>query len=342
MGKLVEIAAAAMLSCGMLIRSGSINESARTCDFVASTDAVDSYDEIVEQDWRLERYRSNPIVLYGHNSYSRTPIGKSIRTDVVTTATGRKQLECTIQFAKTASAEEIWQLVKDEVLRAVSVGFVPGEYRLEKRNGQDVYVCSNNELYEISVVPIPANPEALAKMRARARAEFDEKSGHEGHQETDMTLEQALARIAQLEADGKAKDADITTDRASLVAERSARAMAEGQIKEIASLVNQVEGETVPAAVKRELTSARTEAKAKQRALDESEVNALVGIKIQPFEKEALLELAEESPKAFAKHLANAKARPDLKLLGVVVPPDPKPKNQAAGPATQGKSESLI
>lgn len=142
----------------------SRNDATREATFVASTAAVDSYGEIVEQVWKLERYMANPVVLFGHQS-RELPIGRSTFVGV-----RGGQLECTVRFASPEAnpkAEQVWQLVKEDVLRAVSVGFMPGTIRWEKRNGEDVAVLSDNELHEISIVPIPANPEALAKMRAK-------------------------------------------------------------------------------------------------------------------------------------------------------------------------------
>lgn len=159
------------------IQIRGFDEKKRTADFVASTDAIDAYDEIVEQDWILDRFKSNPIILYAHDRWD-LPIGKGTRCEVVTDLKGTR-LECTIEFATAEmnpKAEQIFQLVKGDFLRAVSVGFRPMNVRYEKRNDKEVYVLSQNVLHEISVVTIPANPEALAKsdplaqMKARAKA----------------------------------------------------------------------------------------------------------------------------------------------------------------------------
>lgn len=137
----------------------------REASFVASTAAVDAHGEIVEQDWDLSRFRSNPVVLYAHQSRD-LPIGKCTRCEVVN---GR--LECTIKFASASAsplAAQVYELVKEGTLRAVSVGFIPGDARLETRAGRDVVVLSKNVLHEISIVPIPSNPEAIAMTRAKA------------------------------------------------------------------------------------------------------------------------------------------------------------------------------
>ena len=46
---------------GVTIRAK--DEETRSIEVTASSAALDSYDEIVEQDWDLTRYRANPIVL---------------------------------------------------------------------------------------------------------------------------------------------------------------------------------------------------------------------------------------------------------------------------------------
>jgi HK97 family phage prohead protease len=155
---------------GLVCRSlvvRAIREGDREVDVVASTDDVDSYGDVVEQTWNLDRYNANPVVLYNHSRYGDTlPIGTARNVGVSDGA-----LRATVRFASAEAnpqAERVWQLVREKVLRAVSVGFMPGDVRQEMRDGRDIYVLANNDLHEISVVPVPANPKALARMRARA------------------------------------------------------------------------------------------------------------------------------------------------------------------------------
>lgn len=135
----------------------------RALDVIASTDAVDSYGEIVAQQWQLERYAANPVVLYSHESHE-LPIG---RAENVRVEDG-KLLATLVLATGTERAEEVWSLVQQGMLRGVSVGFRPHTTRWEKRDGREVLVLDDNELLEISITPIPANPEALAQLRARA------------------------------------------------------------------------------------------------------------------------------------------------------------------------------
>jgi HK97 family phage prohead protease len=162
---------------GYDVRAGSINEAKRSVRVVASTTAIDSYSELVKQDWDLRRYRANPVVLYAHNAVGlcgpaedTLPIGYA--SDVAVVA-GR--LEATINFVSekaTPMAEMVWRGVLEGSLRAVSVGFRPGKTDTEYlADGSSVEVLSENDLFEISVVPLPANPEAVARSVERNKAQ---------------------------------------------------------------------------------------------------------------------------------------------------------------------------
>ncbi len=146
------------LHLGYSFEVRALKDEMRSVDVVASTGAVDSYNEIVSQDWDLRRYKANPIVLYGHNAYD-LPIGfaRDVRVE-------DGQLLATLHFVDEKAsprAEQVWQGIKQGSLRAVSVGFQPGTVSTTKVGDKDVIVLSNNNLLEISVVPLPANAEAV-------------------------------------------------------------------------------------------------------------------------------------------------------------------------------------
>jgi HK97 family phage prohead protease len=285
----------------------SIEKSKRTVDFIASTDTIDSYDDVVEQDWVLDRYKANPIVLYGHNSRDILPIGKATRVEVVE-SNGRKQLECTIQIASKEAnpiAEQVWNSLNEGTLRAVSVGFAPGDYRFEKRDGREVFVLSKNELHEISVVPIPANPDALAKMKAKAIAAAGNEpqpTAPTASTETNMLTEKEMnERIAKAEAEKSLADkqlADAQKDAASVKTELAAT---QGTVKALE--------------IDRDAHKARADLA--EASVIESEVGALVGVKILPAEKDTFVELRKSNPALFTKMVGQ---RPEMKLLTPVVP----------------------
>lgn len=271
-----------LVTRALLIRG--IDEQSRTADFVASTDAIDSYGDVVEQKWRLERYLANPVVLFAHNGRD-LPIGQCVD---VRLAPGGGELLCTIRFATAEAnplAENVWQSVRQKTLRAVSVGFLPHDVRYEKRGDRDVCVLSDNELYEISVTPIPANPEALARMRARALGAAQPHNAPPGAEDT-------------MPAPAPAPSTDDTTTKALEAAEQKT-----------AELELRLEGLTAQnAALVAERDAALARADVAEAAVVEHDVTALVGVKITAAEKDTFVKLARKDRSLFDELVAQRSA----------------------------------
>lgn len=126
---------------------------------VGSTGALDRHGETINpKGWVLDNFMLNPVILFGHDYYS-LPIGKAINVY----QTGDK-LKFDIQFAPSAMGIEVFNLLKEKYLNASSVGFLPIEWGKE---GQK-YTYMKQELLELSIVPVPANPEAVTYIRTNA------------------------------------------------------------------------------------------------------------------------------------------------------------------------------
>ena len=144
----------------------SIDEEKRQATFVISTDEIDRTYEIVEQSWQLENYKKNPIVLFGHDP-SKPGYVVGCATEIHSDKDGDKNITIgTVQFAEegtSSDADTVWKLVKQGILRTVSVGFIPHTFKASKdEDGSEITVLADNELLEFSIVPIPANPSAVA------------------------------------------------------------------------------------------------------------------------------------------------------------------------------------
>jgi HK97 family phage prohead protease len=152
------------------VRLRAVQKDAREAQFVFSTDSIDRHGDRVEQVWQLDNFYKDPVALWAHNS-RELPIGYAKDVGVVD-----GQLRGTIVFASVKAnprAEEVWNSIQEGTLRAVSVGFIPHSSRIEKEDDQEILVLSDNELVEISVVPVPANVDALMRMRQLALAVRD-------------------------------------------------------------------------------------------------------------------------------------------------------------------------
>lgn len=123
-----------------------------TFEFIISTEDVDRQGEIVMQDgWDLTHYKNNPIVLFAHDYYS-LPIGCADEVYVE-----NKKLIAKGRFASAEAnpiAQQCRKLYDEKILRTTSVGFIPRE--------MDGNKITKAELLEFSLVPVPANPNALS------------------------------------------------------------------------------------------------------------------------------------------------------------------------------------
>lgn len=135
--------------------------AARTYTFTISTGAVDrERDTISVEGWQLDNYRKNPVVLWAHD-YRQPPVGAA---ESVLARSGL--LIARMRFAPPDAypfAETVRALVDGGYLRATSVGFRPLTWVYnEERGGYDF---QTQELMEFSIVPVPANAEALIEAR---------------------------------------------------------------------------------------------------------------------------------------------------------------------------------
>lgn len=143
------------------------NKKNREAEFVISSEAVDSYDTVFKMDgWDLTRYQKNPIVAYGHRTWSDDPdmiLGTSeVRVE-------GNQLIGKVRFESAdvnPVAEKVWQKVQAGTLRMASVGANPIEWRMGiAADGENpgVLYFTRTELYEWSIVPLGSNPDALKR-----------------------------------------------------------------------------------------------------------------------------------------------------------------------------------
>lgn len=160
----------------------TVGDDDRTFDFVLSTNAVDSYGEVCDAgSWRLDRFEANPIALYQHDrgqgfslGAQPYPIGywSNVRVE-------GDQLLGTLNVSRaTEQAETVYKLLKEGTLRACSVGFMPGriEDEIDSKGRVVKTTLYDCELFECSVVMVPANPEAVALSRTKTIAELRARS----------------------------------------------------------------------------------------------------------------------------------------------------------------------
>lgn len=194
----------------------SIDTKARTIDFVASTETPDRYGDVIRvAGWQTDNYMKNPVFLWGHDS-SAPPIGRTI--SVRKEAGPRPALIQTVEFVPGSTdpfAEQIFNLYRDGFMKAVSVGFRALERPQPIRDAENERVTgfefTKQELLELSAVPIPANPEALARALSSGPVELVARAFSKS---ADADVVDLVKRIEKLEKD----TALLMKDRKSVIA----------------------------------------------------------------------------------------------------------------------------
>ena len=133
----------------------------RAITFVLSTDDVDRHGDIISADgWTLDSYRANPVLLWAHD-YRQPAIGRAAKM-----WTEPHRLLANMEFAPTEFAQEIASLYRTGFQWGVSVGFKPIRYeeRRDEKTGAFLGLrFLEQELLEVSAVPVPANRSALRR-----------------------------------------------------------------------------------------------------------------------------------------------------------------------------------
>src|SRR5690625_252278 len=159
---------------GALLRAA---EEGRVVAFRASTPALDRHgSRILPLGIRTEAFERNPVFLWGHDGYGR-PDPQAVIGRVICHRKSPQAFDIEVEFAPEAAnprAEQALRLVRAGFLNAVSIGLVPLRSHEERAGagtgGKSVLVYDEVELLEVSLVPIPSNPEALALVRELAAA----------------------------------------------------------------------------------------------------------------------------------------------------------------------------
>ena len=158
-------------------KAAEVNEERRRVSGYASTPDLDRQGERILPEafaYSLGTYLRNPVVTWSHEWWEM-PIGKTVQAEVRPDG-----LWVEIEIAKTAEGNKVWEGITQGLVRSLSVGF-DGRYtdewgyweqvaEAERKMGYDEYqshvdqgqrwVWTKVALWEIAVVPLPANANA--------------------------------------------------------------------------------------------------------------------------------------------------------------------------------------
>ena len=132
----------------------------RQYEFTASTADMDRDGEVIDvMGWDLKNFKKNPVIMYAHD-YRSLPIGKATKIGIKD-----GKLVNNVEFPPEGTyefADIVERLVNTGYLKTESVGFIPRKW--EDGDGGEKTprrTYTKQELLEISIVPVPSNPNAL-------------------------------------------------------------------------------------------------------------------------------------------------------------------------------------
>ena len=273
----------------------------------ASTNDMDRQGDVVPTNvWEagMENYLKNPVILAYHDHSE--PVGRMIEHRI-----DAKGLW--VKARISAAADDVFNLVKDGILTAFSIGFriVDAEYN----SAAEVFVVKELELHEISVVSVPANQNTIFslskafndaeefksfKMQFAPKSESAKGLESSTEAKSDINkewnimdpkeLETLLAATAQKAAEQTAKA--IADQTAKAAAEQAAKAQAEADLTaRIKSTISTVDtgAEKLLAEVEKRLA-----------ANEETHKSALAGLEAALKEKASEIEAITKSRMTFS------------------------------------------
>jgi HK97 family phage prohead protease/HK97 family phage major capsid protein len=297
---------------GELVVKSELPSASDTVDSItiegyASTNDIDRHGDVVPAVvWEkgMQNYLKNPVVLAYHKHDE--PVGRMVEHRI-------DDKGLWIKARISAAAEDVFNLVKDGVLTAFSIGFriMDAEYN----TAAEVFMVKELELHEISVVSVPANQNtifSLSKAFESAEEFKSFKMQFAASSDSAKGLEASSAANSNINKewnmDPKELEkllADAATKAAQTVIEAQEKAAQEKAAKEKADAEFEARVKAAVAAVTPTTTGAdRLLAEVEKRFADAEESNkkALEGLEASLKEKAAELEAVQKSRMQFQEN----------------------------------------
>jgi HK97 family phage prohead protease/HK97 family phage major capsid protein len=282
-----------------------------TIEGYASTVDVDRHGDVVPASvWEagMQNYLKNPVILAYHQHDE--PVGRMVEHKI--DAQG-----LWIKARISAAAEDVFNLVKDGVLTAFSIGFriVDAEYN----SAAELFIVKELELHEISVVSVPANQNtifSLSKAFDSAEEFKSFKMQFAPKSESAKGLESSTEAKGDINKEWNIMDPkeleQMLANAAAKAAEQTAKALVEAQAKAAAEAAAKAEAEAaLEAKVKSVISTVDTGAEkllaeVEKRLSESAEASktAIAGLEAALKEKAQELEAIQKSRMQFTDNKA--------------------------------------
>lgn len=142
------------------------NDNALYIEGFANKAVIDRGNELIPgEEWNIENYKKNNVVLYQHGKDTRIgtlPIGEVVK--LKTDSNGLKVKARIIDPGDNSDFKFIHKLIRNGILKTFSVGFNPKDSEVD---GEGVKILKGVELLEVSVVNIPMNQDSTFELATK-------------------------------------------------------------------------------------------------------------------------------------------------------------------------------
>lgn len=227
--------------------------------YANTTDVDRAGDVILGTAWAqgMQNYLKNPIFLAYHDHDD--PIGRLDDHKI-----SEKGLWVRARISKAAG--QVYDLIKDGVLTAFSVGFriVDATYD----SSLDLFIIKQLELMEISVVSVPCNQDSIFSLAksfeskaecSEFKTKFSNKATLDNSQEPEQKNDPVINKKGILNMDEKELAALLEKATQAGVAQAEAKALAEKQAREAAELADKALNDKIAATVTEAVKSIKIE-----------------------------------------------------------------------------------
>lgn len=217
----------------------AFDEYTRTVPVLASTANAPDETQPALTEWDLERFAKNPVVLWGHDKFGvNLPVGTALSWEV--TADGLKMVIRLASEKANPLAEQIWNCIKEKVIRAVSVGYeLVGPHKARLLELSFVPIGLDEDAGTIDLNPAAAhekvdtkNPidavrdvlqEAIKGLPVREAPKPDEPMYG-----SDEDMKRAISEAARIMSKHRSRLAQKAKDELKKAEEAAAKGLAEG------------------------------------------------------------------------------------------------------------------
>lgn len=146
----------------------AVTGDAPVMDFIGSDGSVDRYNEVIDpKGWQLDNFKANPVIPDCHDYSSIVKIlGRATSVEVK-----GGQLVNRVEFCTENPLGLLaFKMAKGGFIKSQSVGFIPVEWKNGVGSGEPERTYTKQELLEISLVVVPANPGATLGLALKSGA----------------------------------------------------------------------------------------------------------------------------------------------------------------------------